>query len=362
MHPLRIWRVFGCSCNMRWQHFKDSWAKSIKPFDTLTAKLAFPISIVAGLVLTHCITEDWGSFMTWWAIGIPGIVWLIYFVWNVANFHHKIHKDRTPALITILIFIGVTLAILVSVELSKISQLRSQISPSNSPPVHFDTRPATKSESTPQPSLALASQSAKQFKPIYTGHTDLGGTNSDDLLAKIEAEQKAKTNAQYEIDVAEADRLWKTNWPYYDYIIRTFLDFLDESAKQCGDSVVAYSPSPTFSSCLPQNMSFQVKETNLAELKFSKNTNWDFKIIVCAQDAQKRRPLTIKSDGGTLYFNTDFWRNPNELAIRLTDHDGKIIYGEGYPIIPIGERQTNIDTGLSAIIRLHKKYLSNTNN
>src|SRR6266568_2518632 len=114
---------------MRWQHFKDSWRKSVKPFDTLTGKLAVPISMVAGLVLTHCVTENWGNYMTWCALGIPGFVLLIYFVWNLVNFHHKIHKDRTPALITVLIFISVTLTILFFAEHFKIARLRNQNSP-----------------------------------------------------------------------------------------------------------------------------------------------------------------------------------------------------------------------------------------
>jgi heme/copper-type cytochrome/quinol oxidase subunit 4 len=101
---------------MRWQDFKASWGKSQKPFESASAKFGFPISIIACLVATHGINEDWGNFMSWWALGIPGIVWLIYFVWNLTYFLHKTHKDRTPALITILLLAVVSLSIIVFAE------------------------------------------------------------------------------------------------------------------------------------------------------------------------------------------------------------------------------------------------------
>ena len=110
---------------MRFQHIKDSWKNSHKPFESATGKFSFSISIIAGLVCTSCITENWGNRMIWWALGIPGAVWLIYFVWNLAKSYHRLHKDRSPELITVLLFLTVGFSMLLLVQHFTIKQLRT---------------------------------------------------------------------------------------------------------------------------------------------------------------------------------------------------------------------------------------------
>jgi len=68
--------------------------------------------------------------MTWLALGIPAVVWLIYFVWNLVNAFHKFHKDRSPVIIMLLLFMVSSFAVLLLVEHSTITRLRS-VPPSN---------------------------------------------------------------------------------------------------------------------------------------------------------------------------------------------------------------------------------------
>lgn len=111
-------------------HLGSAWKKSKKPFETLTGKLAFVISITAGLVATHCITESWGNFMTWWALGIPAIVLLFCFIWHLADSFQKSHKEHTQTFVTILLFSSVTLGILSMVEINQIEKFKKTTPPS----------------------------------------------------------------------------------------------------------------------------------------------------------------------------------------------------------------------------------------
>ncbi len=101
--------------------------RSKKPFESVDGKFTLFISLTACLVVSHSITQDWGDRMTLLALAIPGIVFLIYFIWNLANFHHKVHKDRTPALITILLFATVSLAFLFTAQFNKNTQLKKEL-------------------------------------------------------------------------------------------------------------------------------------------------------------------------------------------------------------------------------------------
>ncbi len=279
---------------------------------------------------------------------------------------------KNTAVTTILICLCTGLALILVIDKSENVQLKKQIPPPNSHPIHFDTRPATKKEEAPQlPSPAVVQPAnaglPKQFKPIYTGHDNLSEADSvmDESLKEVEeaeAEQKAEQKDQDEKQMALDRSIWGTDLPYYDYIIRTFLEFLAEVAKQEGDSVYTYSPSSSYYQCLPQEINIKTGDTNVAELRLSKNTNWDFQIIIESKDSQNRRPLKIKSKGGGAVFRPNFWVTPNILTIDLFNGDGSVIFTQNRPLPPIEEAQTNIDKGLRAVIGRHAKYLSSTNN
>ena len=148
----------------------------------------------------------------------------------------------------------------------------------------------------------------------------------------LEILQKAEQKDQDEKQMALDRSIWGTDLPYYDYIIRTFLEFLAEVAKQEGDSVYTYSPSSSYYQCLPQEINIKTGDTNVAELRLSKNTNWDFQIIIESKDSQNRRPLKIKSKGGGAVFRPNFWVTPNILTIDLFNGDGSVIFTQNRPL------------------------------
>ena len=226
----------------------------------------------------------------------------------------------------------------------------------NSTPIHFDTRPAIKSEPTPQqPAVATISPEKTippQFKPFDT--LDAADTNSASaVLDNLDAQQRAKE----EETKNAAKLLWVKDFPYYCYTITTFANLLRPTASNLDDQILTFSPSADLISCIPQEVDFNAGPTNVAEIRFKINTNWDFKVTIQSRDSANRRTLTIGCAGG--YLNVDpNCPDPNRLSTSLYHPKRGLIDN---PVRPIEEAHSTIDRSLKLIIGLQERYLNSTN-
>jgi hypothetical protein len=104
-------------------------------------------------------------------------------------------------------------------------------------------------------------------------------------------------------------------------------------------------------------MDFNIGETNIAEIRFQKNTNWDFRIFIRPKDGQNRRTLSISCKGGLLNIDT---LNPDlsHVATSVYDKTGKLISN---PTGNIENARSVVDNGLGLLIALQARYLREAN-
>ena len=327
---------------MRWQHIKDSWRKSRKPFESATGKFTLFISLIAGLVLIRCITESWGNYMTWLALGIPGIVFLIYFVWNLANFHHKIYRDRTPALITILLFSTVSLALLLVVQVTKNVQLKKQSNPSKetstAKPFPDEINPRPEQPPAPptqqfafvaNPSILVTNAQPAIFK-AYTTTNGNAGAKIDERMADLQAlvdqgaaQKAAKIELEKQQKLLEIPRDWGRGLEHYRRLLVVLQDDLSKKAKSTGDGIF---PSPGYSQCMPSNIDPETGEIKAATIGLQINTNVTFQIIISQQNWIGHRQVCVSCAAGFLKLypgtNDDFYAvlNAYNTGLSFPDH------------------------------------------
>jgi len=63
--------------------FKIAWKRSIKPFDSVGKFLLVPVSMVGIAVLLDALTEEKGNLVIWVSIALPGVAFLLCFLWNL---------------------------------------------------------------------------------------------------------------------------------------------------------------------------------------------------------------------------------------------------------------------------------------
>jgi len=124
---------------------------------------------------------------------------------------------------------------------------------------------------------------------------------TDDLNAWVAGlqghlkDKRAVAQIQKEKEMAANQVFYKQNLPYFEDAIMTLTNFLGKAATQMHDNaIITYCGLPTI-------IAPDVLETNVGEIKFQTNADWDFKISI-GQIHQNptRRPLVIRCKAGDL--------------------------------------------------------------
>lgn len=325
-----------------------AWKKSRKPFEKFNGIFSACASVISVAVVIHSITKDWGDNMMWWALAGPGFVWWIYFVWNIIKLHHKFRKDRTPAVLTCLLFICAALIVIFFVQMSEIARLNKKLVPklaSNPKPLPMTAIPAAES---PPP---VTPQQPEQPAPIVF-EADVMPTNGGDALAKIQAQQKEQ---ELESEADANKRLhdyWTNALPYYDQTILTLRDSLNQLAAKESEAAETYPPPVQFLQCLPRSISAAYEDRTIGEIKLSKNTNMDFKVSIMSE-SDEQRLLKISCDSGYFivhpYGGYFYWRLK---TVGVKDSETR------YPPEEVRQR---IAEGINALIDGQQSYLTPTN-
>ena len=114
-------------------------------------------------------------------------------------------------------------------------------------------------------------------------------------LLEQKKSEKADKRRQHQLN---AQAWWDQSLKIYQYALITLRDTLKEKADKMGDGI---SQSRMCFDCLPQQINMDVGELNDSEIRFQKNTNMSFKVIIGSlSEIEKRRHLVITCDGGSL--------------------------------------------------------------
>jgi hypothetical protein len=123
-------------------------------------------------------------------------------------------------------------------------------------------------------------------------------SQAEDLNVWIQKgkEKLALTQIQHEKEHTEELKAVQSQYarcsPYYNYAINTLVNMLSKVATHYGDRA-----SSNFQG-LPASIDFDVAETNLAEIKFQTNTDWNFQVLLGARRTDHQRTLTIRGKSG----------------------------------------------------------------
>ena len=136
-------------------------------------------------------------------------------------------------------------------------------------------------------------------------------------------DKRAAAQIQKEKEMAANQAFYKQNLPYFEDAIMILTNLLGKAATQIHDkAVVTYGGLPTI-------IAPDVVETNVGEIKFQTNADWDFKISIGQiHPNPTRRPLVIRCKVGDIII----WVGPGGVETFLT---------------PSG-RETDRETGLIA--------------
>ncbi len=134
--------------------------------------------------------------------------------------------------------------------------------------------------------------SSRQFDELGADVLDI--TNMVEQLQERLRLDKASAQIQKEKDrrtqeKAAQDSLAERG-PYYDYAVKTLELLADKFAKRLGDKMV-----PEYSG-IPDFVDIGMDSTNIADVKFQKDTNWDFVVFIDL----RRQYATVKCSAGYL--------------------------------------------------------------
>jgi hypothetical protein len=262
---------------------KFAWERSIKPFDTVAKVLLVPVSMVGIFVILNFLTEEKGNYMIWLSIALPGVAFLIYFLWNLINVHHQTHRKWAHKFAFVLILLVMVLLTLFIEAIIKINRLeKPQVSeiiatiPATNKPIFLPEKiiPTPEPPSTPIVSTQQIA-SVEPQKQFETNAPDIGDAESE--LAKSRADklanlQKLKLNVQ---------AAWTNNLPIFNSSLEALHEILTKEATKRGDGI---AKTVAYFQCLPAAADFEISgETNVAEIKLQTETNLDFKIAITGQ-------------------------------------------------------------------------------
>ncbi len=168
-----------------------------------------------------------------------------------------------------------------------------------------------KPESTTITAAGPAAESQKQFV------IDIQDTNdAESALAQLKVENKNQTQA------AENEALsdWTNNLSAYNYALKCLYDIMKAEATRRNDSVTL---TEDYFNSLPQIVAHSGEETKIAEIRFTNQTNLDFRIMITGENREgynyiQPRALKITCDCGSLQF-VSFHGISHNLFLKIPD-------------------------------------------
>jgi len=161
--------------------------------------------------------------------------------------------------------------------------------------------------------------------------------------------ERASQKIQREKALMADQSLYEKCTPYYDNAIRTLADLLKNLAIEKGDTAeLSYRG-------LPITINPDVAETNVAEVKFQTNTNWDFQIQIDGKELNGRRCLTIKGKNVWLDVAPYFQENRLDTYLHVSGE-------EPIPNFkPLADAHQTIAESLGLLLAAQAEQIANTN-
>lgn len=205
--------------------------------------------------------------------------------------------------------------------------LPDQIMPQSESHIVKIKEPETKPQETEQIS---------QIKPVVFDTNDLNADadSPENLFSSLKQkadQEAAKKEAQKKQEAIERENyinaLWSNSVPNYKQEMVSLNDYLAKLVRGQNDGI---SRSEDYFDALPQTIDPNGRETIIAEIKFQKNTNLDFKIFLDDGQNEVRRPLKITCSGGYLYSIPEM--SGNSFDMTVYDENGSILDSANPPI------------------------------
>ena len=167
--------------------------------------------------------------------------------------------------------------------------------------------------------------------------------------AKLNSERAAlKIQSGRYLEAEQA--LYEKCSPYYGYAVKRLTNLLENLAATNGDIV-------SFNYCgLPTAISPDIGDTNVAEIKFKANTNWDFQVQIDKRDiTDGRRCLTIKGKNAFLDITPFFGADRLDAYLHILGE-------ETIPSLkPLSDANRTIDESLGMLIAAQAEQSTRTN-
>jgi len=183
--------------------------------------------------------------------------------------------------------------------------------------------------------------------------TESGDSESE--LAKIKAKKLADKAAQDEANrkqqQSDSDNRWKEMLPIFNNCIETFYNILKNAAARRNEGI---AKTDSYFRCLPPTIDYELGETNIAEIRFSNQTNIDFRIAITSDN--QFRGLRISGSCG--YFeihhaNIYVWHKCNIIIHTQGIHEDQTV--------ELGQTHDLIEEDLRLLKDGQIAYLSQTN-
>jgi hypothetical protein len=207
----------------------------------------------------------------------------------------------------------------------------------------------TKVDPPSEPPPAMPEQTPAQ-NPSQSEAFLADTNNSDEPLAKMNAEMKAEQDAQQ----AQADwqqnlqeqAAWTNCFPYFHRALIELHDQLHDLSRVEGDGIV--QPENYYD--LPKSIDQKVGDFPLTHIGFQENTNIYFTVTVLGFDAVEKRKLLIVATDGRLQFNVNW---ANKLNGYLDEYNPAVPYHE---TVSLNAADALIRYEINALIKAQWKY------
>jgi hypothetical protein len=161
--------------------------------------------------------------------------------------------------------------------------------------------------------------------------------------------ERASLKIQHEKALGAEQSLYEKCSQYYEYAIKTLADMMKNLAATNGDTAsLSYSG-------LPAAINPDVGDTNVAEIKFRANTNWDFQIQINKRDiGDGRRCITIKGKNVSLDITPFFQGDRLDTYLHVSGEETITNFK------PLADAHQTIDESLGLLIAAQAEQLART--
>jgi len=276
---------------------------------------------------------------------------------GVGEINDKTKKLRDPASVIILLCLSASLLVLSVAQRIQISKLnhppQKQGSAAKPIPDKIIPRPVISNI----PPRVSPPQVTNVEPPIQfeTSNPSTESGDSESELAKIKAKKLADKAAQDEANrkqqQSDSDNRWKEMLPIFNNCIETFYNILKNAAARRNEGI---AKTDSYFRCLPPTIDYELGETNIAEIRFSNQTNIDFRIAITSDN--QFRGLRISGSCG--YFeihhaNIYVWHKCNIIIHTQGIHEDQTV--------ELGQTHDLIEEDLRLLKDGQIAYLSQTN-